>query len=189
MNATMLPMAKRRSVNSERFISGSVPSSFFRRRLSVRRCNHTNSSRASAAPPSRAALAAVPPCSSTRPLSRHSVPTEASSRPRQSSPEPCGLAAPPPGAVPGTKRCASQSEAMQNGTTMKKIDRQPKPSTSRPPMLGPMAGASTTPMPKMPLARPCSCGSKARRMMMAGMGCTTPAARPSATRAASTSGK
>jgi hypothetical protein len=52
-----------------------------------------------------------------------------------------------------------------------------------------MAGASTTPMPKMPLARPCSCGSKARRMMMAGMGCTTPAASPSATRAKSTSEK
>jgi len=52
-----------------------------------------------------------------------------------------------------------------------------------------MAGASTTPMPKMPLARPCSCGSNARRMMMAGMGCTTPAARPSATRASSTSEK
>jgi hypothetical protein len=72
---------------------------------------------------------------------------------------------------------------------MKKIERQPKASTSSPPMDGPRAGASTTPMPKMPLARPCSCGSKARRMMMAGIGCTTPAARPSATRAASTSGK
>ena len=56
-------------------------------------------------------------------------------------------------------------------------------------MLGPIAGASTTPMPKMPLARPCSPGSKTRRMMIAGIGCTTPAARPSATRAASTSGK
>ena len=77
-------------------------------------------------------------------------------------------------------------EARQNGTTMKKIERQPNQSTSSPPMLGPMAGASTTPMPKMPLARPCSCGSKARRMMMAGMGCTTPAASPSATRAINT---
>ena len=56
-------------------------------------------------------------------------------------------------------------------------------------MEGPMAGASTTPMPNTPLARPCSCGSKARMMMMAGIGCTTPAAKPSITRAASTSGK
>jgi hypothetical protein len=33
---------------------------------------------------------------------------------------------------------------------MKKIERQPNQSTSRPPMLGPMAGASTTPMPNRP---------------------------------------
>ena len=51
------------------------------------------------------------------------------------------------------------------------------------------AGASTTPMPKMPLARPCSFGRNARRMMMAGIGWTTPAASPSATRAAITSVK
>ena len=70
---------------------------------------------------------------------------------------------------------------------MKKMERQPKMVTSRPPMLGPSAGASTTPMPKMPPARPRSWGAKARMMMTAGMGCTTPAARPSATRAASTS--
>ena len=70
---------------------------------------------------------------------------------------------------------------------MKKIERQPKASTSRPPTDGPSAGASTTPMPNSPLARPCSCGSKARMMMMAGIGCTTPAASPSATRATSTS--
>jgi hypothetical protein len=43
-------------------------------------------------------------------------------------------------------------------------------------------------MPNTLLARPCSCGSKARSMMMAGMGCTTPAASPSTTRAPSTSG-
>ena len=53
-------------------------------------------------------------------------------------------------------------------------------------MLGPIAGASTTPMPKTPLARPCLSGSKAFRMMIAGIGWTTPAASPSATRAAST---
>ncbi len=72
---------------------------------------------------------------------------------------------------------------------MKKMERHPNRSTSTPPMLGPSAGASTTPMPNMPLARPCSEGGKARIMMMAGIGCTTPAASPSATRPASTSGK
>ncbi len=72
---------------------------------------------------------------------------------------------------------------------MKKIERQPNRSTSTPPRLGPIAGASTTPMPKIPLARPCSWGWKARMMMMAGIGCTTPAARPSATRAPSTTAK
>ena len=69
---------------------------------------------------------------------------------------------------------------------MKKIERQPNQSTSTPPIEGPSAGASTTPMPNMPLARPCSCGSKARMTMMAGIGCTAPAARPSSTRADST---
>ena len=78
-----------------------------------------------------------------------------SAKPRQSSPLPRS-AATPPGAVVGTNLKASPIEAMQNGTTMKKIDRQPNRSTSTPPMLGPIAGASTTPMPKMPLARPCS---------------------------------
>ena len=53
-------------------------------------------------------------------------------------------------------------------------------------MLGPTAGASTTPMPNTPIARPCSCGSKARITMMAGIGCMMPAASPSATRIAST---
>ena len=76
---------------------------------------------------------------------------------------------------------------MQNGTTMKKIERQPNQSTKKPPILGPMAGASTTPMPKKPLALPCSPGSKARMMMSTGIGCTTPAARPSSTRMHSTS--
>ena len=43
--------------------------------------------------------------------------------------------------------------------------------------------------PKTPMARPRSCGSKARMMMIAGIGCTTPAARPSATRASNTTEK
>ena len=72
---------------------------------------------------------------------------------------------------------------------MKNKERQPMASTSKPPMLGPMAGASTTPMPNQLLARPCSWVSKARKMMMAGIGCTTPAASPSATRISSTKSK
>ena len=72
---------------------------------------------------------------------------------------------------------------------MKKIERQPNRSTSQPPRLGPSAGAITDPMPNMPIARPCSCGAKTRMMTMAGIGCTTPAASPSATLAASTSEK
>ena len=83
------------------------------------------------------------------------MPAPPSASPRQSSLLP-RWAATPPGAVTGTNFQASQSEARQNGTTMKKIERQPNRSTSTPPMLGPIAGASTTPMPKMPLARPCS---------------------------------
>ena len=58
-----------------------------------------------------------------------------------------------------------------------------------PPTLGPTAGASTTPKPKMPIALPRSPGPNACRMMIAGIGCSTPAARPSATRIASTRSK
>ena len=155
----------------------------------MRRCQAMNATSAVAASTSStAACSGASPRSSTRPLSRHSVPTVAISMPRQSSCCPRAAVA-PPGAVTGTNFHDSHSDARQKGTTMKKIERQPNRSTSTPPMLGPMAGASTTPMPKIPLARPCSWGSKARRMMMAGIGCTTPAASPSATRATSTSEK
>ena len=61
------------------------------------------------------------------------------------------------------------------------------PDMSRYFTLGPMAGASTTPKLKTPIALPCSCDWKARMMMMAGIGCSTPAASPSATLAAITS--
>ena len=78
---------------------------------------------------------------------------------------------------------------MQNGTTTKKIERQPNASTSTPPTLGPTAGASTTPMPKMPIALPCSLRSNAFITTIAGIGCNTPAASPSTTRIASTHSK
>lgn len=60
----------------------------------------------------------------------------------------------PPGAVVGNELPGQPGEATQSGTTMKKIERQPNRSIRTPPILGPMAGASTTPIPKMPLARP-----------------------------------
>ncbi len=56
-------------------------------------------------------------------------------------------------------------------------------------MAGPTAGASTTPMPNTLIARDCSLRSNAFMMMIAGIGCSTPAARPSATRIASTHSK
>ena len=70
--------------------------------------------------------------------------------------------------------------------TTKKIERQPNASTRMPPMLGPSAGARTTPKPKMPIALPRSPAPNACRMTIAGIGCSTPAASPSATRIAST---
>ena len=116
------------------------------------------------------AVNAVPLCSSTSPFNKHSVLTLASSNPIQSSGAPLRLAAAPPGAVTGTNLYANQIDTTQNGTTIKKIERQPNRSTNTPPILGPMAGASTTPMPNKPLARPCSFCSNARKMMIAGIG-------------------
>ena len=182
-------MAKRRSANSAWFINGAFerPSADASPRRRWRSTNHTTA--ASAATSSSATTGVSPPRNCTRPLSRHKVPKLASTRLGQSSPAPSRLAATPPGAEFGTKRADIHNDATQNGTTMKNSERQPNRSTSTPPRLGPSAGASTTPVPNTPIARPCSCGANARRMMMAGIGCTTPAARPSATRAASTSEK
>ena len=70
--------------------------------------------------------------------------------------------------------------------TTKKIERQPNHSTRTPPTLGPTAGARTTPKPKMPIALPRSPGPNACRTTIAGIGWSTPAASPSATRAPST---
>ena len=44
---------------------------------------------------------------------------------------------------------------------MKKINRQRFWSTSQPPRIGPMAGATSAAMPKIPSAVPCSLGGKA----------------------------
>ena len=182
-------MAKRRSEKSARFIRGStgLPRAIALPRCRCRNTNQVNA--ASALASNSAACSDRPSCSCTRPFSRHKVPVLANSRPGQSRAAALRRAAAPPGAPVGTKRIDIHNATRQNGTTMKKIERQPNHSTSKPPRLGPRAGASTAPSPKMLMARGCSCGSKARMMMMAGIGCTTPAARPSATRAASTSGK
>ena len=72
---------------------------------------------------------APPPCSSTSPLSRHRVPALPSSRPRQSRPA-AALGRRAAGRGDGHELKASHSEARQNGTTMKKIERQPNQSTS-----------------------------------------------------------
>ena len=115
----MLPMAKRRSPYSERFISGATALSGRRPwRWSMRRCSITKPTKASAALPRKTAALLEPPCSATKPLSRHSVPTVASNRPGQSSVAPRGSAAAPPGALVGTYRRASHNETRQNGTTM-----------------------------------------------------------------------
>ena len=183
MKATTLPIANCRYLKSARFMSGSRPCA------DIRFCHQIKARNETPAPASsNVACSGESPRSATSPFNKHSVPMVPRPSPRQSR-LPARAATTPPGAVVGTKRYASAIDAMQNGTTMKKIERQPNRSTSTPPMLGPIAGASTTPIPKRPLARPCSCGSKALRMMMAGIGCTTPAASPSATRATSTSEK
>ncbi len=65
-----------------------------------------------------------------------------------------------------------------------KIDRQPKASMSTPPSAGPTAGASTTPKPKIPIARPrCSTGYTSNTAIIDN-GCMMPAAAPCNTRAA-----
>lgn len=79
------------------------------------------------------------------------------------------------------KRRAIHSPISVSGTTTKKIERQPKASTRKPPTLGPSAGASTTPKPNMLIALPCSRSSNTRRIRMLGSGCRIPAAMPSAT--------
>ena len=73
---------------------------------------------------------------------------------------------------------------MQKGTTTKKIERQPNCSTSTPPSTGAIAGESTTPNPKIPIARPCCSGGNSRMITTFGIGVSMPAATPSSTRIA-----
>ena len=62
--------------------------------------------------------------------------------------------------------------------------RQPNASISKPPAAGPIAGASTTPKPNSPMARPrCSSGKTSNNAII-DSGCITPAAIPCSTRAA-----
>lgn len=82
------------------------------------------------------------------------------------------------------KRRAIAQPSSVNGTTTKKIERQPNSSTRKPPRLGPSAGASTTPKPNSPNALPCSRSGNTRRIRILGSGCMMPAATPPTTRMA-----
>ncbi len=154
----------------------------------MRRWCRTKAASVPALQPSSASPApAEPPCSSASPFSPSRIVIVTSTRPIRSSRTPVAFTSAPPGALCGSSFHASGSASRQNGEATKKIERHPNHSTSTPPMLGPSAGASTTPKPKSPIARPCSSGLKPRRTMIAGIGCSTPAASPSVTRIASTS--
>ena len=68
------------------------------------------------------------------------------------------------------------------GMLMKKIQRQPKCSTRRPPVTGPNTGASTIGTPTMLRMRPIRCGPAARARMIIPVGISMPPPRPWRTR-------
>ena len=71
-----------------------------------------------------------------------------------------GSAGPAPGQQ-GKKGCGSR-----------KIERQPKVCSRMPPMLGPIAGTSTMPKPKMPIALPRRSGGKTSNRAIIASGCS-----------------
>ncbi len=62
------------------------------------------------------------------------------------------------GLICGKIMTAAMVPRMPMGTLMMKISRQSTYSTSAPPSVGPMAGATTTPSPYMPIAVPIRAG-------------------------------
>ena len=91
MKATTEPIAKGRYANNAGAIKGSAQ----------RCCHHQKPTRHTANTTSNKALTTCcPPCKFTKPLSKHSVPTVAKSRPRQSSVLPLPGCT-PPGALVG----------------------------------------------------------------------------------------
>ena len=78
----------------------------------------------------------------------------------------------------GSQRAASHRAATPVGTASQKMADQENMSSNMPPRLGATAGASTMPKPRMPDARPCSCGWNKRITASVPSGCITPAATP-----------
>ncbi|MNN22212.1 hypothetical protein D3C81_1355630 [compost metagenome] len=146
----------------------------------ARSCHSTNAASITTPKAASAMPAATLSRISTTPLSRLTVATPASARPRQSS----GSRSPIMIESTAMTRRAMNAPSSVSGTTTKKIERQPNASTRKPPRLGPSAGASTTPKPNMLMALPCSRSSNTRRIRILGSGCMMPAAAPSATRMA-----
>ena len=82
------------------------------------------------------------------------------------------------------KRQPMGRAATQNGTESTKMARQPKTCISRPPTVGPTAGASTMPNPNSPIARPRSSSGNTSNRAIIDSGCITPAAAPCSRRPA-----
>ena len=76
---------------------------------------------------------------------------------------------------------------MPIGMLIKKIQRHRLLSTSRPPRIGPSAGATTSAMPKIPSAVPCSLGGKVLNSIAEPSGCAMPPPNPCSARAAMSS--
>ena len=116
-------------------------------------------------------------CPTTGTLSSAASVAASSANPTQSKRVPG-----PPPRGPGRKRQPSTRPATQKGSGSKKIERQPKLSSSMPPMLGPIAGTSTMPRPKRPIALPRRSGGNTSNKAIIASGCRMPAAPPCSTR-------
>lgn len=126
------------------------------------------------APIRNQACGAVSSPISTRPFNRKRMAAPIHSRPSQSS----GSAGARSFGMTGMYLRIRARAPRQNGTTTKKIARQPNSSTSSPPTVGTRAGAITTPKPKIPIARPCSSRGNIRITITLGIGMSMPAATP-----------
>ena len=72
---------------------------------------------------------------------------------------------------------------------MKNTQRQPRPSVSTPPRVGPRAGPTSTTSPNTPWAMPCRLRGTERNRMAWAMGISPPPSPPCSSRATTSSGR
>ena len=136
-NATTQPAEKRPEANTSRLSRGSAVTS----------SKATNATEVTAATAKRPSTKSEPQPSRWPFDSAVRTVVRATTRSTAPTMSNRGCGEPGPASRPGNKNKPAAAPAMQNGTTTRKTSRHSYWSTRIPPMVGPSAGARTTPIP------------------------------------------